>query len=189
MDKQELRTIYLKKRKELSPSDLALRSELIMKNFVNFTDLSQISFLHSFIPIEKRNEPDTWMIIDHVQNNFPQVCIVVPKVNSTGLLDNYLLKDKSELVVNSWGIPEPSGTEKVTPDKLDIILVPLLIFDSIGHRVGYGKGFYDRLLSECRPDAMRVGISLFDGVQQIDDVDDHDQPLHHCITPNRVISF
>jgi 5-formyltetrahydrofolate cyclo-ligase len=69
------------------------------------------------------------------------------------------------------------------------VLVPLLIFDRQGHRVGYGKGFYDRFLRRCGPETRRIGISLFDGIDKISDVHSSDETLHQCITPEAIITF
>ena len=70
-----------------------------------------------------------------------------------------------------------------------MVLVPLLGFDERGHRVGYGKGFYDRFLAECNPKIQKIGLSLFEPVAQIDDTSDFDIPLDACITPNRIWYF
>ncbi len=57
----------------------------------------------------------------------------------------------SDLQPNHYGIPEPSsGLQGITPAQLDIIFVPLLAFDSLGTRLGMGKGYYDRALAEFR---------------------------------------
>ena len=94
-----------------------------------------------------------------------------------------------QLVENRWGIAEPVGAPEVRPQQLDAVLIPLLAFDETGHRVGYGKGFYDRFLAECRPDALRIGVSLEPPVPRITDAWDGDVRLHACLTPERVWRF
>ena len=66
---------------------------------------------------------------------------------------------------------------------------PLLAFDEQGHRVGYGKGFYDKLLSKCKPDCKRIGLSLLEPTSKIDDINPHDGILHACITPSKTWDF
>ena len=44
-------------------------------------------------------------------------------------------------------------------DQIDVVFVPLLIFDKQGHRIGYGKGYYDRFLSKCKKDTIKVGLA------------------------------
>ncbi len=70
-----------------------------------------------------------------------------------------------------------------------MVLIPLLAFDLQGNRVGYGKGFYDKLLSDCRPSCIRVGLSLFDATDNITDINNLDQPLSLAITPSGMVSF
>jgi 5-formyltetrahydrofolate cyclo-ligase len=70
-----------------------------------------------------------------------------------------------------------------------MVIVPLLAVDNNGHRVGYGKGFYDRFLAECRIRCLRIGISLFDPVEIIEDMDDLDIALTHCLTPSMLLKF
>jgi 5-formyltetrahydrofolate cyclo-ligase len=68
-------------------------------------------------------------------------------------------------------------------------LVPLLAYDLKGNRVGYGKGYYDRFLAECRPDALKIGFSYFEPEEQINDTEDFDIPLNYCVTPHRCYEF
>ena len=70
-----------------------------------------------------------------------------------------------------------------------MVLVPLLCFDESGHRVGYGKGFYDRFLTKCRPDTQKVGLSYFPPVKEITDADSFDIRLDLCLTPEKVWRF
>jgi 5-formyltetrahydrofolate cyclo-ligase len=65
----------------------------------------------------------------------------------------------------------------------------LLAFDTRGYRVGYGKGYYDRFLTECRPDVIKVGLSFFEPEKQIDDINRFDIPLNYCVTPQQVFQF
>jgi len=190
MTKQELRKSYLQKRRELSDEELEVRSGLICDNFFARFDLVAVRFLHLFLPIAKQKEPNTWRIVERVRRDFPSTKILVPRIRtSTNTLEHVSLNASSELRENSLGISEPTFGEGHESSEVDLVLVPLLAFDLNGHRVGYGKGFYDRFLKECRADTLRIGISLFDGVLKIDDVDSHDEPLHHCVTPLEVISF
>ena len=70
-----------------------------------------------------------------------------------------------------------------------MIFVPLLAFDVAGHRTGYGKGFYDRFLAQCRPDVIKIGLSFFEAEGKISDVSTTDIVLDYCITPDKVYTF
>jgi 5-formyltetrahydrofolate cyclo-ligase len=67
--------------------------------------------------------------------------------------------------------------------------VPLLAFDEKGFRVGYGKGFYDRFLKQCKDGGIKIGLSYFNPIDTIEDAGEFDVPLNFCITPQKVYVF
>ncbi|HPH47325.1 MAG TPA: 5-formyltetrahydrofolate cyclo-ligase [Chryseolinea sp.] len=190
MTKEELRKIYLQKRRSLSSAEYEQLSAEVCENFFNHVDLSSIEFLHIFIPIEKNKEPNTWFIIDRLQKRFPEINVVVPRVNhQTEEMENFIFEGKDQLQMNTWEIPEPKEGKEVKAEQIEMVLIPLVTFDHLGHRVGYGKGFYDKLLGKCKPDCKRIGLSLFEPVEKIDDINPHDKKLQSCITPIKVSNF
>ncbi len=70
-----------------------------------------------------------------------------------------------------------------------MVFVPLLAFDEKGHRVGYGKGFYDKFLSECKPEVLKIGLSFFESETLISDVLTTDIQLDLCVTPSKIYNF
>jgi 5-formyltetrahydrofolate cyclo-ligase len=70
-----------------------------------------------------------------------------------------------------------------------VVFVPLLAFDSFGNRVGYGKGFYDKFLSECHAETIKIGLSFFEPEELIADVFDNDVKLDYCVTSEHVYTF
>ena len=67
--------------------------------------------------------------------------------------------------------------------------MPLLAFDEKGNRVGYGKGFYDKFLAECKPEVLKIGLSFFESEKMISDVLNTDIQLDLCVTPTKVYNF
>lgn len=190
MTKAELRTTYLQKRAGLSEAEyLQLSHQLCDRFFVN-VDLSFVRVLHTFLPIEKNHEPNTWLILDRIKREFPHIRLSVPKVNHQSKeLDNFYFEGIDQLELNLWGIPEPKQGIPTPHEKIDLVVTPLLAFDKQGHRVGYGKGFYDKLFAKCNPSCKRVGLSLFAPVEVIDDVDVYDEPLTMALTPTDSLAF
>lgn len=93
------------------------------------------------------------------------------------------------LVRGAFGIMEPAADmDELVPD---ILLVPLAAFDRVGHRVGYGAGFYDRTLEQLRAQKPVVAIGLAFSVQEVDAVAalDHDQRLDFIMTERETIDF
>jgi 5-formyltetrahydrofolate cyclo-ligase len=90
---------------------------------------------------------------------------------------------------NAINILEPLETEVIDPLDIDMVLVPMLVCDVAGNRVGFGKGYYDRYLSRCRPDCLKVGLSYFTPIDRVEDANEFDVPLNFCITPEKVYVF
>ncbi|MBC8082862.1 MAG: 5-formyltetrahydrofolate cyclo-ligase [Hymenobacter sp.] len=190
MRKADLRRAALARRRALPPAELTRRSySLCRKLFYNFP-VTEWRWLHLFLPAARQHEPDTWEIIRWIWGEEMSVRLAVPVVQPDDMtLRHYHLTADTQLADNRWGIPEPVGAVEVVPPQLDAVLVPLLAFDEAGHRVGYGKGFYDRFLAGCRPDAQRIGLSLEPPVARIADAWAGDVRLHACVTPDGVWRF
>ena len=191
MKKSELRKLYLSKRKAISVEEMAIKSQQITDLFFQNFNLLAIKNFHIFLPIIKHNEVNTWLIIKELQQNFAQINIIIPKViQEKSELENYLL-DEKKLIENAWGVLEPSGEnqERILPEQIDLVIIPLLIFDINGNRVGYGKGFYDRFLQQCRPKTLKIGVCLEEPIEIIEDTNEFDIKMNFCITPNKIYRF
>ncbi len=109
-------------------------------------------------------------------------------IPGTKAMEHYLWNDETKLVTNRWGIqePDPETSQPIKIQSIDSILIPLLAFDKKGSRVGYGGGYYDRFLPQCRPDALKIGLSFFEPIEEVEDVADWDVKLDVCVTPTVV---
>jgi 5-formyltetrahydrofolate cyclo-ligase len=190
MTKAELRRAMLARRRALTALEVEQRSDKLRQKLFQQFEIGKWSWLHVFLPAAHQNEPDTWHIIRWIWGEKLPVQLAVPVVQPDGAsLRHYHLTPATQLATNRWGIPEPVGAEEVFPPQFDAVLVPLLAFDQTGHRVGYGKGFYDRFLLECRPDVLRIGLSMELPVPKIEDAWFGDVRLHACVTPDGVWRF
>lgn len=189
MNKQECRSYFKAKRISLSDEEiLELNAQLLeqMKKF----DWTGYSRIHVFLSISKFKEPDTLEFISWIKKIKPYVALVISKSDFiSGTMTNYLYDENIVLQTNSWGIPEPADGISVDDKSIDIVIVPMLVCDQTGNRVGFGKGFYDRFLAGCRADVVTVGLSFFKPIDNLSDVDEWDYPLDYCITPNGLYSF
>jgi 5-formyltetrahydrofolate cyclo-ligase len=189
MKKQELRNIYKGKRKELSNQIIDKLNDLILVNFQKLK-LPFINCVHTYLPSLKLAEPDTMKIIRYLAFKNPSLKIVIPKIDShSGNMLHYYLEEKTEMVMNNYGIEEPKEGTLVSENEIDLALIPLLAFDKKGYRVGYGKGYYDKFLSRCKPDVLKIGISFFEPVNEIEDINAFDIPLNFCVTPHQLCVF
>lgn len=144
-------------------------------------------YYHIFLPISQQKEIDTHFILTILQGKDKNV--VLPKVTCNHSLKHYLLTDATKFQTNRWNIPEPVDGIEIPIEKIDVVFIPLLAFDKKGNRVGYGKGFYDTFLSECRKDVKKIGVSLFQAEETIEDINAYDIPLDYCVTPKNNYSF
>lgn len=190
MTKQELKKVYLQKRQALSEAEYAHLNFRLYQHFFSTVDLTFATVLHTFLPILSKKEVDTWLIIDRIRTEYPHIRISIPKVNGkTGELENFYFEGLHQLATNEWGIQEPKQGIPTESQKIDMVLVPLLAFDQSGHRVGYGKGYYDKLLKTCKPTCKKIGLSLFTAEEKIADTNSSDIALNQCITPTQIFNF
>ncbi len=175
MKKTELRKIYKKKRQELSFDKIEkLQNNIYQQVFeYNFSDVKNI---HIFLPIETQKEINTYPIITFLRDKRKKI-IISKSDFSNNTLEHFFFDEKTKLVVNKYGIPEPIAAEKVNVKEIDLVFVPLLISDKQNFRVGYGKGFYDRFLSECQSGVITIGLNFFPPIFKIEDCNEFDVPL------------
>ncbi|NLD08838.1 MAG: 5-formyltetrahydrofolate cyclo-ligase [Xanthomonadaceae bacterium] len=179
--KKTLRTRYRARRKALSQIEVFRRSYRIKTHFFE-QDLTGVQHVHLFLPMSREREVNTYLIIMELWRR--GIKTSVSKVVGDDLI-HFPFQKKTELKRNRWRIVEPVNEIPLTDTELktiDLVIIPLLVADQKGNRVGYGKGYYDRFLTHI-PKALRVGVSLFPPIEVIADVDPWDAPLHALITP------
>jgi 5-formyltetrahydrofolate cyclo-ligase len=184
--KAALRTEYQKRRDALTEDQIA-ESSIKISNLILTLNLWKYSIYHLFMTSEKNREVDTSYLLSVLQGKDKQP--VIPKMVDFNRLEHFLLTDQTLLKKNRWGIPEPLGGIKIYPQQIEVVFVPLLVFDQYGHRVGYGKGYYDRFLSECSESTLKVGLSFFGPISQIEDIEAHDIALDFGITSEEIFTF
>jgi 5-formyltetrahydrofolate cyclo-ligase len=196
LTKADLRRTALARRLALDVGEVARRSDKLREHLLREFPVAQWQWLHLFLPLQKRNEPDIWFFIRWVWGEELPLRLAVPVVQPDGIsLNHYELTPDTQLTRNRWGIdepvPNPVTAPEVFPAMLDAVLVPLLAVDGAGQRVGYGGGFYDRFLAQCRPGAQFIGLNLLneDPIARIADVLPTDVPLTACITPDKTWWF
>ncbi|WP_111307772.1 5-formyltetrahydrofolate cyclo-ligase [Confluentibacter sediminis] len=187
MLKAELRKKYKALRSELSTDDVDHLSVSIANKLLKLP-IWDASFYHTFLTIEEQKEVNTDYILNILSGKDKH--IVLSKSDfETHIMTHYLLTDNTVIKKNAYNIPEPVDGIEITNNKIEVVFVPLLAFDKKGHRVGYGKGFYDKFLADCKPDTIKIGLSFFEAEDAIDDVFKGDVTLDYCVTPEGVYGF
>ncbi|WP_370398283.1 5-formyltetrahydrofolate cyclo-ligase [Tenacibaculum dicentrarchi] len=184
MDKKTLRKIYKQKRTALTAQEINVFQESIYEQIFNaeMIDFNAINNVHLFLSMEKFKEIDTQPIIDFFRSKGKK--IIVSQCNFTDdSLTHFYLQENTELKLNKFGVPEPVNATEVTVTEIDVVFVPMLISDIENYRVGYGKGYYDRFLADCRKDTKIIGLNFFAPISEITDCNKYDIPLDFVIFP------
>ncbi|WP_298556660.1 5-formyltetrahydrofolate cyclo-ligase [uncultured Algibacter sp.] len=187
MTKSELRKTYKALRKNLSEIQIDNLS-LSISNQILKLPIWEYSFYHIFLAIEEQKEVNTDYILNILSGKDKNILISKSDFG-TGEMTHFLLTDNTVIKKNSYNIPEPVDGIEITNDKVEVVFIPLLAFDKKGNRVGYGKGFYDRFLTNCNPETIKIGLSFFETEDEISDVFNKDIRLDYCVTANTVYKF
>jgi 5-formyltetrahydrofolate cyclo-ligase len=188
VDKKKYRSVYLRKRQMLSSAAFDEKNYRLLYHFNEFIRNLEFQYVHSFLSIDKNREVNTWPLIELLKVVGSKIVVSKSSVVDN-LLTHYEFENYSQLKENGWGIPEPIHGNVMEPKVIDAVLIPLIVFDRAGQRIGYGKGYYDRFLAECRSDCLKIGLSLSPPLDFIPLTESHDIPMDYCITPLGVYQF
>lgn len=184
MDKNTLRKVYLEKRKFLSEAEYERRNQLLYHRLIEFQEKHQFHSIHTFIPIKKNKEPDTFPFIQYLwsQKTDVEVITAISDLQSP-ILNHVKIIESTTFLENKWGIPEPKDGVPYSIENIDCVLVPMVVGSKSGHRIGYGKGYYDRFLQNCKRETQFIGITLGPLLEGEVFADQYDIPMHSMITP------
>ncbi|MUU78529.1 5-formyltetrahydrofolate cyclo-ligase [Winogradskyella endarachnes] len=187
MTKADLRKKYKALRQALTEHQIDDYSLTIANQLLSL-DIWNKDFYHIFLTIEEQKEINTDYILNILAGKDKH--IVISKSNFEDYsMSHFLLTDNTSIKKNSYNIPEPVDGIEIQSKQLEVVFIPLLAFDSKGHRVGYGKGFYDRFLEACKPETIKIGLSFFEPETEIIDTSINDIQLDFCVTTEKVYQF
>ena len=187
MLKKEIRSKYKNLRDQLTETQVDEMS-LAIANRILSLDIWDKTYYHVFLTITEMKELNTEFVL-HVLAGKDKEIVVSKSDFETRKMTHYLLTDNTKIKKNKYNIPEPVDGIEVPDSKIDVVFVPLLAFDKKGNRVGYGKGFYDKFLSQCKPETIKIGLSFFEPEELISDVFESDVLLDYCVSSNGVYEF
>lgn len=186
-NKKELRIKYKKLRQNLSNQEIEDMSLLITNSLLELPIWDK-TYFHIFLTITEQKEIDTELIL-HLLAGKDKEIVISKSDFETREMTHFLLTDNTKIKKNQYNIPEPVDGIEVPSKKIDVVFVPLLAYDKKGNRVGYGKGFYDKFLSECKPDVIKIGLSFFEPEELIADIFKGDIKLDYCVSPKGFYHF
>jgi len=170
---------------------LKIREKINKKNIqINFNQIIKIlkkekinkKVIGGYYPVNF--EVDDLTLLKKFEKN--KFSIALPVIKKNFQMDFYRWSFSDLLRVNKYGIPEPEIKNIVYPD---ILLIPLVAFDKDLNRLGYGGGYYDRLIEKLskKKKTLKIGLSL--SMQKIDKVpiNVHDQKLDYIVTNKYIL--
>ncbi|NMM46909.1 5-formyltetrahydrofolate cyclo-ligase [Marinigracilibium pacificum] len=190
MNKQTLRKIFLDKRRRLTESEYEWRCTAIAENFINQVNWKDHSCIHTFLPIIKHREINTFQIIEKLRSeNWSGKFVTGVSDFKYNTMKTYLLEESTTLKQNHWGIPEPVDSIEICDSEIDMVITPLVVADKTGHRIGYGKGFYDIFFKKLNPRTKKVGLSLSLPLDPLEYFNSFDMNLDILVTPYNIYNF
>lgn len=191
MKKEEIRVLYKQKRAALSLHLKDKLDDLLLLQFQKL-EIDIPSLIMTYSPIKHLNEFDPQTITDYCYFKNPGQQLFYPVMvqgKKNPQIISVIVDDETVFKTNKYGIEEPVEGIDMFPTEIDLVLVPLISFDKKGNRVGYGKGYYDRFLKQCRKDCIKIGFSYFEPVDQVEDVNKLDVKLDFGLTPDTIYQF
>ena len=178
--KNQLKQSILEKRNSLPKEEILEKSRQIQKNLFNLDSYRKSKTIMFFVSFN--SEVHTHEMIKAV---FKDKTVVIPKVEHHEIEPSVII-DFDNLMAGQFGILEPIEAMKIAYKNIDLVLVPGIVFDKEGHRIGYGFGYYDKFLRKV-PKALKIGL-CFD-FQLVDKVprEEHDVPVDLIVTENGVV--
>lgn len=161
-------------------------AEVLWQN-IHFPTINNI---HVYLPILSKKEINTYHFVEKVRREYPHIQLLTSVTDlDTHQMHTVILEANTPIQENRWGIPEPVGGTSFAEIDIDMVIIPLLCLDFQGNRVGYGKGHYDRFLSNCRKDMIKIGLSYFAPVPLIEGLEATDIPLNAAVAQDKFLEF
>ena len=185
-DKKFYRIKYKELRIQLSQKEVSNLSDKIF-SLIKQMPLWEKNTFHLFISSKHKKEVETNKILSYLYSL--NKIVATSKILSNRDLVHLRINKQTRYIENKFNILEPDSSEEVLPSELDVIFIPLLCFDKQGNRVGYGGGYYDKFLSKTNKKSLKIGLSFFEPVDQIEGIHNIDITLDICVTPEKVYNF
>ncbi|MCK5808914.1 5-formyltetrahydrofolate cyclo-ligase [bacterium] len=169
-------------RNSLSESDKKQNSQEICNKIESLDWFSDAKTVALFVPI--RGEVDLTILFKKSEKR-----LVLPLVKNKTELSFHSVETVESLTKGSYGIlePNPEIHQEVNPDEIDLFLVPGLGFSKIGERIGYGGGYYDRILAKKQTDAHSLGVGFDIQIVQPGFSEEYDVALDGILTEKRML--
>ncbi len=188
-NKENLRREMIAQRNNLKPEEITKKSKIIGEKLFALPEIKKAKTILFFVSF--RNEVETRPLIEKSISLGKRV--ILPRINKEKKeLDLYAINNLEELIPGTWNIPEPDPrkTNIVTLKEIDTVIVPGVVFDENGNRIGYGGGYYDRLLSKIfQTHKTFIGLCFDFQIKKSIPQEANDVRINFLLTEKRSLSF
>lgn len=188
MKKNLARKIYLEKRRSLEKGLFNKLEKKTVFSCIQLIEKLNPKVVHCYLPINNKQEIDTKLIFQYCWGNNIETVVPISDFKNNTMMSVFY-DSNTKLFKNKYGILEPEKPLITDSKEIELIITPLIAFDKKGHRVGFGRGFYDRFFSTCKIDTKKVGLSLFEPIDEIEDTNQHDILLNYVVNPRKVFTL
>lgn len=183
--KREIRKTILEIREKLPKKEVFEKSNSIKNKLFEMKEFREADSILFYVSYD--NEVYTHDMVKECITYKEQIGVPISNKKNRSLILSRLSK-WDDLEIGSYGILEPKKDKikEISIDDIDLIIVPGVVFDETGHRVGHGKGYYDNLLRNSKK-ALHIGLAFEFQIVNIVPVEKHDIPVDKIVTEKRVI--
>ena len=179
--KNKLKESILGKRNSLSQEEILEKSNKIKNSMHQLEQYKKSRSIMYFVSF--RSEVYTHVMIKDALKN---KTVIIPKVLQHEIVPSVIIDFDNLVPSASVGILEPMDVMRIAYKNIDLVLVPGIVFDHEGHRIGYGFGYYDKFLAKI-PKAIKIGLAFeFQVVDKIPN-EIHDVPVDLIVTEERIV--
>lgn len=184
--KSKLRKRILNVRNNMSEEDVKKNSNAIMDKITSLDIYKHSKVV--FIYMDFKNEVMTSNLIKRMLSEKKRVVIPYTDNINTVLIPSEITKE-SDLKLNSFGYYEPKSILPVNIEEIDLVIVPGVVFDKNLNRIGFGKGYYDKILNRLKPSAKKVAVAHEFQVLENIPAEEHDVKMDMIITEKNIYPF
>ncbi len=188
-EKARVRQSMREARCAMGYDDWLARSTVIASKIVELPEFKAASRVCCYLHKEATREAGTGQVINHVLKDAAKELVVpITRVERFDL-DLSIVRSRDELVIGAFNVlePMPSKEELVDVNSCDVLFVPCLAVDAQGNRLGYGKGYYDKLLGRINQDIPVIAVAFDFQVLDRLPVLAHDKPVDAIVTEARYL--
>ncbi|HPW99729.1 MAG TPA: 5-formyltetrahydrofolate cyclo-ligase [Sedimentibacter sp.] len=182
--KKDLRKRILSIRNNMPGEDVVNNSRIIRDKIIGLDVFKQSKVI--FIYMDFKNEVMTSDLIKHMLSEKKRVVVPYTDTVSTVLIPSEITGE-SDLKLNSFGYSEPKKVSPVNIEEIDLVIIPGLVFDKNLNRIGFGKGYYDRILNKLKASARKVAVAHDFQVLEEIPAEEHDVKMDMIITEKSIM--